>query len=146
MESYTPVPDSTILVDCRRSVSVTPGVDVPAGVSTIDARGKPVTPGFVNGATQIGLVEISGSADTVDTASRDAGNPGHDVSRALNGNSTLVGLARADGITRAPAYPSPSAPAPSSGHHTLARLRDWSALIAFPPVQAHSWKTLRGGQ
>src|SRR3546814_3659678 len=124
MESYTPVPDSTILVDCRRSVSVTPGVDVPAGVSTIDARGKPVTPGFVNGATQIGLVEISGSADTVDTASRDEGNPGHDVSRALNGNSTLVGLARADGITRALVYPSPSAHAPFSGEPAFARLRD----------------------
>src|SRR3546814_4837481 len=63
-------------------------------------------------------------ADTVDTASRDEGNPGHDVSRALNGNSTLVGLARADGITRALVYPSPSAHAPFSGEPAFARLRD----------------------
>src|SRR3546814_12969121 len=55
MESDTPVPDATILVDGRRIVSVTPGGDVPAGVRTIDARGKPVTPGFVNGAPPIGL-------------------------------------------------------------------------------------------
>src|SRR3546814_19093677 len=96
MESDTPVPDATILVDGRRIVSVTPGGDVPAGVRTIDARGKPVTPGFVNGATQIGLVEISGSADTVDTASRYQGKPGHDVRRALNGNTKLeIGRASA---------------------------------------------------
>src|SRR3546814_2061432 len=46
MESDTPVPAATILVDGRRTVSVTPGGAVPAGVRTLDARGKPVTPGF----------------------------------------------------------------------------------------------------
>src|SRR3546814_12617830 len=87
MESDTPVPDATILVDGRRIVSVTPGGDVPAGVRTIDARGKHVPPRFVNGATQIGLAESSGSAGSVDTASRDQDNPGPDVHRALTRNS-----------------------------------------------------------
>src|SRR3546814_8973110 len=66
----------------------------------------------------------SSDLDTVDTASRDERNAGDDVSRALNGNSTLVSLARADGITRALVYPSPSRHAPFSGEPAFARLRD----------------------
>ena len=46
------------------------------------------------------------------------------VSRALNGNSTLVGLARADGSTRALIVPSSSRHAPFSGEPAFARLRD----------------------
>src|SRR3546814_5012341 len=77
-------------------------------------------------------------ADTVDTASRDEGNPGHDVSRALNGNSTLVGLARADGITRALVYPSPSAHAPFSGEPAFARLRDGVDILDVANVGVYA--------
>lgn len=123
MESDTPVRDATIVIENGRIVSATAGGTVPAGATVIDARGKPVTPGLVNGATQIGLVEISGSPDTSDTGSADDRNPGNDVSRALNGNSTLVSLARADGITRALVFPAPSRHAPFSGEPAFARLR-----------------------
>lgn len=124
MESDSPVKDATILIEDGRIKSVTPGGAVPEGVTVIDARGKPVTPGLVNAATQIGLVEVSSSLDTRDDASTDERSPGFDVSRALNGNSTLVSLARADGITRALIYPSQSRAAPLSGEPPFARLRD----------------------
>lgn len=124
MEGDSPVRDATIVIENGRIVSVTAGGSAPAGATVIDARGKPVTPGLVNGATQIGLVEISGSPDTSDTGSADERNPGNDVSRALNGNSTLVSLARADGITRALVFPAPSRHAPFSGEPAFARLRD----------------------
>ncbi len=124
METDQPVRGATILVEEGRIVSVTASGPVPTDARVIDARGKPVTPGLVNAATQIGLVEVSGSPDTVDTSSADERNPGYDVSRALNGNSTLVSLARADGITRALIYPSPSRHAPFSGEAAFARLRD----------------------
>lgn len=124
MEGAEPIKGATIIVDDGRIVSVTAGGAVPTGATVIDAAGKPVTPGFVNAATQIGLVEVAASDDTVDTASRDERAPGFDPSRALNGNSTLVSLARADGITRALIYPSPSRTAPLSGEPVFARLRD----------------------
>lgn len=124
METDQPVRGATILIEAGRIVSVTAAGPVPADARVIDAGGKPVTPGLVNAATQIGLVEVSGSPDTVDTSSTDERNPGYDVSRALNGNSTLVSLARADGITRALVYPSPSRHAPFSGEAAFARLRD----------------------
>lgn len=129
MEDDTPVRDATILIENGRIVSVTAGGSVPEAATIIDARGKPVTPGLVNGATQIGLVEISGSPDTSDTGSTDERHPGNDVSRALNGNSTLVSLARADGITRALIFPSPSRHAPFSGEPAFARLRDGADIL-----------------
>lgn len=124
MEGVEPVKDATIVIDDGRIVSVAPTGAVPSGAKVIDARGKPVTPGLVNAATQIGLVEVAGSAETRDDASTDERTPGYDSSRALNGNSTLVSLARADGVTRALIYPSPSRNAPMSGEPVFARLRD----------------------
>lgn len=138
MEGDAPVSDATIVIENGRIVSVAAGGSAPAGATIIDARGKPVTPGLVNGATQIGLVEISGSPDTSDTGSADDRNPGNDVSRALNGNSTLVSLARADGITRALIFPSPSRHAPFSGEPAFARLRDGVDILDVANVGVYA--------
>jgi len=138
MEGDTPVRDATIVIENGRIVSVAAGGAAPADARIIDAGGKPVTPGLVNGATQIGLVEISGSPDTSDTGSADDRNPGHDVSRGLNGNSTLVGLARADGLTRALIFPSPSRHAPFSGEPAFARLRDGVDILDVANVGVYA--------
>ncbi len=138
MEGDTPVRDATIVIENGRIVSVTAGGATPADAKIIDARGKPVTPGLVNAATQIGLVEISGSPDTSDAGSADERNPGHDVSRSLNGNSTLVSLARADGITRALIFPSPSRHAPFSGEPAFARLRDGVDILEVANVGVYA--------
>ena len=138
MESAEPVRDATILIEDGRIVSVTQGGVVPDGARVIDAAGKPVTPGLVNGATQIGLVEVSSADDTRDQASMDDRNAGFDLSRALNGNSTLVSLARADGVTRALIYPSPSKFAPFSGEPALARLREGADILDTPDVAVYA--------
>ncbi len=138
MEGAEPVRDATIVIADGKVVSVTPGGAVPKDATVIDARGKPVTPGLVSGATQIGLVEVSGSADTRDQASHDERNAGFDVSRALNGNSTLVSLARADGVTRALIYPSPSRFAPFNGEASIARLRDGVDILDARDVAVYA--------
>lgn len=137
MEADEPVRGATILIEDGRILSVTPGGAVPEGATVIDARGKPVTPGLVNAATQIGLVEVASALDTRDDASTDERSPGFDVSRALNGNSTLVSLARADGLTRALIYPSQSRAAPLSGEPSFARLRDGVNILDRPGVAVY---------
>jgi imidazolonepropionase-like amidohydrolase len=138
MESAEPVRDATILIADGRIVSVTAGGAAPADATVIDARGKPVTPGLVNGATQVGLVEVASAEDTRDQASLDERNAGFDVSRALNGNSTLVDLARADGITRALVYPSPSRTPPFSGEPSIARFRDGVDILDRADVAVYA--------
>ena len=97
---------------------------VPAGAAIIDAHGRTVTPGLVNAATQLGLVEVSSATETRDSvATGGALGASFDVSYALNGNSALVALARADGLTRALSYPGASDVPPFAGLASLIRLR-----------------------
>jgi imidazolonepropionase-like amidohydrolase len=132
MEGDMPVRDATIVIEDGRIQSVTSGGTPPADAKIIDAQGKPVTPGLVNGATQIGLVEISGSPDTSDASSAD------------ERNSTLVSLARADGLTRAVIFPSPSRHAPFSGEPAFARLRDGADILDVANVGVYA--VIGGGE
>lgn len=134
LDAATPIRDATILIDDGRIVSVTKKGDVPPGADVIDARGKPVTPGLVNGATQIGLTDL----DLSDDRSADERDAGYDPSRALNGNSTLVSLARADGLTRALVYPSPSRAGPISGEPVAVRLREGADILDRSQVAAYA--------
>ena len=147
MESGEPVKDATIVIENGKIVSVTPGGGVPQDASVIDARGKPVTPGLVNGATQVGLIETA-SADTRDQGSTDDRSTGFDPARALNGNSTLVDLIRADGITRALIYPAKSRHAVFAGEPVIARFRDGVDILGerevavFAVIGGGAWDKL----
>lgn len=148
MESSEPVRDATIVIENGRIVSVAAGGAVPGGATVINAHGKPVTPGFVNGATQLGLIEVRSASETSDETSSDDRNPGFSPARALNGNSTLVSLARADGLTRALVYPSPSRQPVFAGEPVMARLRegvdilDRSDLAVYATIGGGAWAKL----
>lgn len=130
MTATDPVTDATILIDGGRIVSVAPGGTAPPDAQVIDAKGQPVTPGIVNSATQLGLIEISSAAGTRDQSSGAHGiGPGFDVSMGLNPNSALVALARADGVTGALSYPSKSDEAPFAGQAALIKLRSEGGIL-----------------
>jgi imidazolonepropionase-like amidohydrolase len=78
------------------------GVQPPAGARVIDGAGKIVTPGFLDSATQIGIVEIpSGAEGTADESTTDRGvSAAFDVIDAFNPNSTVIPVTRVEGITR----------------------------------------------
>lgn len=144
MEGGEPVRDATIVIENGHVLSVMAGGRIPAGAIVIDAQGKPVTPGFVNGATQVGLIEVRSAAETRDNSSADDRNPGFNPARALNGNSTLVSLARADGVTRALVYPSPSRHPVFSGEPVMARLREGVDIIDRSGIAVYA--TIGGGE
>lgn len=123
------VEDATIVVRNGEIVSIASGGPAPAGLEVIDAGGKTVTPGLFSGATQIGLLELSGTDDTTDEAVT-TGKLGaaFDIAPALNSNSLLVEQARSDGIIWALSYPSGSAVAPFLGQAALVRLQDGQIL------------------
>ena len=93
----------TIVIRDGKIVSIGAGVPAPAGARVIDGSGKVVTPGFVDSGTQIGIVEISLSADgTADerTTDRELG-AAFRVVDAFNPNSTVLPVTRLEGVTRA---------------------------------------------
>jgi imidazolonepropionase-like amidohydrolase len=121
--------DATVLIKDGRIASIGPGIDLPANVRVIDAHGKIVTPGLMSSGTELGLVE-SGSEDTTDHAVTTGSlGPAFDVQYALNPNSTLIPLARADGLTRAITFPSSTAIPPFSGLGAVLRLSEAEDIL-----------------
>lgn len=128
-----PVEDAVIVIADGKVVAAGAGVRAPAGARVIDAKGRLVTPGLMNAGTQLGLVEISSIADTDDRAVASGPlGPAFDVEFALNPNATLLPRARADGLTRAGAYPSGSGSAPFTGQAAALRLSEGPDILDRP--------------
>lgn len=77
-------------------------LQAPASVTVVEADGKPVSPALFAGITEIGIEEVSGEADTVDSAVKLASaqpmRPEFDVTLAYNPESVLVPIARVEGM------------------------------------------------
>ena len=93
----------TIVLRGGRIAAVGAAVQVPAGAKVIDAAGKIVTPGWIESSTNIGIVEISGSAEgTADQNTTDKElSAAFNVLDSFNPASTVIPVTRVDGITRA---------------------------------------------
>ena len=80
---------------------------IPPGARVIDATGKVVTPGLLESATQIGIVEIPSSAEgTADQTTSDLGlSAAFTVVDSFNGDTTVIPVTRVEGITRAVVMP-----------------------------------------
>uniref|UniRef100_UPI0035CC3922 amidohydrolase family protein n=1 Tax=uncultured Sphingomonas sp. TaxID=158754 RepID=UPI0035CC3922 len=101
-DGSAPIDGGTVVVRDGRIVAAGESVAVPAGIATVDAGGRWVTPGIVAGFTRMGIVESDGVEETNDTGAR--GSQFHaaiDVAPAVNPSSSAIPLNRAEGITRA---------------------------------------------
>jgi imidazolonepropionase-like amidohydrolase len=124
-----PIENATIVITDGKISSVAP-TPPPASMRVIDAGGKIVTPGLMHPATRLGLIEVSSAAETVDHAAKaGASGAGFDVQYAVNPNSVLIDLARADGVTRALSYPSSSNTPPFAGSASLLHLFDGGEVV-----------------
>lgn len=96
-----PIENGTVLIRDGRIVSVGANVVVPADARRVNAAGKWVTPGLINAATQLGLVEVGAEAPTRDAAARGQDNiaAAFTVWEGLNPASVLLAPARDEGIT-----------------------------------------------
>ena len=91
---------ATVLVRGGTIAAVGHDIEVPAGVPTIDATGRVVTPGLFDATTSLGLVEVGAVSSTVDA--RLEGDPvraAFDVVDGINPRSTLIPVSRAAGLT-----------------------------------------------
>jgi len=123
------VEDANILIENGKIKSAGTAVSIPSGMRTIDAKGRLVTPGLMNSASQLALVE-TGTEDTTDAAvTSGLYGASFDVQYALNPNSTLLPVARADGLTRVMIMPTASTGAPFNGLGAVLRLSEGESIV-----------------
>ena len=107
--SGPPIDGGTVLIRDGRIAAVGRDVAVPEGAERIDATGKWVTPGIINPATQLGLVEVGQVRETRNATARgDEGTAIHaafTVWDGLNPLSVLFAPARNEGITTVAVLP-----------------------------------------
>ena len=95
------IENGTVVIRDGKIAAVGANVAVPAGAQRIDARGKFVTPGLIDAATELGLQEIGAISTTVDwnARGRDSVYAAFRVWEGFNPASVLVPAARAGGVT-----------------------------------------------
>lgn len=99
----------TVLIEDGKVKAVGRDVAVPEGARRIDAKGKVVTPGFLDSMTRLGLVEVSQVEGTNDARANqdDRFTAAFDVVDGINPRSILFPIARVEGVTRAVVAPQP---------------------------------------
>src|SRR5438128_8572741 len=98
--------NASVLIRDGRIVAVGTSVSIPPGVTRIDASGKWVTPGLIDGAGQLGLVEIGAvSATREGTVQGDTIAAAFNVAEGINPASPLIPVTRIEGITTTLAAP-----------------------------------------
>ncbi|GAC21004.1 amidohydrolase family protein [Paraglaciecola arctica] len=105
MSSQGTVDNATVLIKDGKIQKVMQGEVALAGYEIIDAKGKVVTPGLIGASTSLGLVDVGFSAGTNDSNSSltsiSATGAAFDVSYAINPDSSLMAIARIEGVTSA---------------------------------------------
>jgi hypothetical protein len=98
--------NTDVLVRGGLIAAVGTALPAPAGTAVVEAGGKELTPGLFGGLTNLGLEEVTEEAVTVDStlnqkapAWEQQWRPEFDASLAFNPHSTLVPVARIEGVT-----------------------------------------------
>jgi len=102
-----PIENGTVIIRNGVIVAVGANVPVPADAQRIDATGKWVTPGLINSATQLGVVEIGQVAETRDYSAKGKDDiaASFTIWEGLNPNSVMLAPARKEGVTTFVIFP-----------------------------------------
>ncbi len=96
------IASGTVVVRGGRITAVGPNAPVPAGIRTVDAGGRIVTPGLVSTNSTLSVSEIEQYGETNDFSSTSANvTAAYDVQYGINPASVVIPVARLGGITRA---------------------------------------------
>jgi len=105
-DGSAPIENGTVVVQGGKVVAAGASVQVPAGIKTIDAGGKWVTPGLVVAVTDLGLVDVGAVEESNDSdAEKSPFSAALDISAAINPNDLPIEVSRAGGVTRAAVAP-----------------------------------------
>lgn len=99
------IEDGILLFDAGKIVAVGKDVAVPENATQIDIAGKHVYPGLINADGDLGLVEINSVRATIDTSETGQINPNVKAQVAVNPDSEIIPVTRANGVLMSLATP-----------------------------------------
>lgn len=142
---------SDVLLVDGKIAGIGPKITAPAGAEVIDVTGKRIYPGLIAAQTLLGLVEIAGARQTVDSAEIGTINPNARTQTAVNPDSELIPVARANGVLTALVVPAEKAGGAPKGNllagtSALIRLDGWTweDLTLRSPIAMHVyWPAMR---
>ncbi|MCX6563796.1 MAG: amidohydrolase family protein [Candidatus Aminicenantes bacterium] len=136
----------TIIIKDGKIEAVGRDVAIPAGAEVVEAKGLTAYPGMIDSYSFLGLQEISGVNETVDTRETGRINPQVRAIEALRYDSMHIPITLANGITAALVAPSGGL---ISGQSTLIKLYGWTnremSIKASAAMQIE-FPALRGGR
>lgn len=142
--SGPPIERGAIRFEGGRIVAL--GEAVPTqGAEIVDATGKHVYPGLFAAGTVIGLVEVQAVRATVDVAETGAINPNVRAEVAVNPDSELIPVTRANGVLTVLTRPVAGAQGVITGSSAVLALDGWTGedLTLRSPVGLHvQWPSL----
>mgnify|MGYP006267840981 CR=1 FL=1 len=97
--------EATLLIEDGEITAIGTNVEVPAGAETIDCEGKRIYPGFIDGGTRLGLVEVNSLEETRDYREIGEITPHVQALTAVNPNSVSIPVTRVSGVTTVIAAP-----------------------------------------
>ncbi|MDO8542336.1 MAG: amidohydrolase family protein [Opitutaceae bacterium] len=126
------LPKADILIVDGRIAQIAPAIKPAGGTEIVDVSGRRVYPGLIAAQTQLGLWEIGMLRQTLDVAEIGQINPNARTQTAINPDSELIPVTRANGILTALAVPFSRAASGSrtnliAGTSTLLRLDGWTS-------------------
>jgi len=140
--------NATVLMENGKITAIGSDVRVPPGVERLDISGKHVYPSLIDANTTLGLIEIGQVRATSDLAETGSINPNVRAEAALNPDSELLPVTRANGVALALSVPQGGV---ISGTSALIMLDGWTSeqLTLKAPVGLHiNWPamTIRRGR
>lgn len=134
-----PVENATLVFDHGKIVALGKKVAIPPNAKVIRVAGKHIYPGLISANTTLGLVEIGAVRATLDFAETGDINPNVRAEVAVNPDSELFPVTRANGIALALSVPSGGL---ISGTSALLMMDGWTweEMTLKAPVGLHiSW-------
>lgn len=114
----------TIVFDNGRITELGPRLQPPSNADVIDLQGRHVYPGMIESHSQLGLTELSSTRATIDTSETGLLNPNVTAATAVNPDSELIPVTRANGVLVALSAPSGGL---VSGKASLLNLDGWTS-------------------
>ncbi|HIG48202.1 MAG TPA: hypothetical protein EYQ20_17865 [candidate division Zixibacteria bacterium] len=132
------IENGTILFDNGRIVAIGTNVTLPQGTEQIDITGKHVYPGIIAANTTLGLAEIGAVRATNDVSEVGDITPNVRAEAAVNPDSELLPVTRANGVLLALSVPGGGLIAGTSGLMMMDGWT-WEDMTLKGPVAMHVW-------